>query len=305
MIYISHQLSEIFEISDRVVVMRDGCYVGGCRTADTNENEIIRMMVGREISDIYGYRETPVDRAADYGFEVKNMSAGNLYHSVSFGVRKGEILGVSGLIGAGRSEFALGIIGAHKRDSGEIFLHGNKIRIQSPGDAKRNKISYLTEDRKKLGLYLGFSIKKNLVSTQLERFSAGWRLKDSLMKTHAADECKKYAIASPGVDQLVGKLSGGNQQKCLLSMCLATDPEVVIFDEPTRGVDVGAKSEIYRIIRNYAAQGKCVILISSELPELLGMSDRIIVLYHGRITGEVSKDAFSEERIMQYATNTK
>ncbi|MEI8199621.1 MAG: sugar ABC transporter ATP-binding protein [Eubacteriales bacterium] len=304
-IYISHKLSEIFQISDRVIVMRDGCYVGGRTTSDTDENEIIKMMVGREITDIYGHPQSKVNTADEYSFEVKDLSAGNLYHSISFGVRKGEILGVSGLIGAGRSELALGIIGAHKRDSGKIFLNTRELKINSPKDAKKNKISYLTEDRKKMGLYLGFSIKNNMAATQLERLSSGWRLNNSLLKAHAINESRKYAIATPSVEQLVGKLSGGNQQKCLLSMCLAAEPDVVIFDEPTRGVDVGAKSEIYKIIRNYAALGKCVILISSELPELLGVSDRILVLYHGRITGEVKKDAFDEELIMQYATNTK
>lgn len=310
-IYISHKLSEIFQISDRVIVMRDGCYIGANDTKDTDENEIIKMMVGREITNIYGQSKKSVNFADGYSFEVKNLSAGNLYQSISFGVRKGEILGVSGLIGAGRSELALGIIGAHKRDSGEILLNGRDIKINSPKDAKKHKISYLTEDRKKLGLYLGFSIKNNMAATQLERLSTGWRLKNSLLKDHAILESRKYSIATPSIEQLVGKLSGGNQQKCLLSMCLATEPDVIIFDEPTRGVDVGAKYEIYKIIRNYAALGKCVILISSELPELLGLSDRVIVLYHGMITGEVKlagegrKSEFDEEIIMQYATNTK
>lgn len=304
-IYISHKLSEIFEISDKVVVMRDGCYVDCRQTATLNENDIIKMMVGREIEDIYGRRQQPLAEEEGYGFEVRGLTAAGLYEDVSFGVRRGEILGISGLIGAGRTEMALGIVGAHQKDKGELLLHGQPLSIHDPRGAINNKIAYLTEDRKKLGLYLTSPIKDNIVAPMLGHFARGGRMQDAEIQQYAKTQVEKYGISTPSVEQKVGNLSGGNQQKCLISMWMGTQPDVLIFDEPTRGVDVGAKSEIYRIVREFAAEGKCVILISSELPELLGISDRIMVMCRGRISGEVERENFNEERIMEYATGVR
>ena len=302
LIYISHKLSEVFDIADSVVVMRDGKYAGDGSVESITENDIIRMMVGREISNVYGCRDKPLDENSPYVFCVEGLTTDTLYQDVCFGVRKGEILGVSGLIGAGRSEMALGIIGAHKVDHGRISLNGTSLKIHNPSAAIHAKIAYLTEDRKKNGLYLNASIQDNLAATMLKRFTRRGIIRTNKMKGHAARQIQQYRIITPSALQKINKLSGGNQQKCLISMWMGTNPDVIIFDEPTRGVDVGARSEIYKIIRNYASKGKCIIIISSELPELMGISDRILVMRNGSISGQLSKDEFNEEKIMQYAT---
>jgi len=301
-IYISHKLSEVFELADRLVIMRDGQYVDSRMISETNENEIVTMMVGREIKDVYGESNDNIKFDDEYYFEVNGLTYDGLYENVSFGLRKGEILGVSGLIGAGRTEMALGIIGAHKPDKGEIRLDGKVLKINSPNDAIANKIAYLTEDRKNLGLYLNMPIKDNLIASMLNNFEVNGKMCEDLIQIHAKEEVEKYSIATPSINQNVGNLSGGNQQKVLISMWVGINPDVIIFDEPTRGVDVGAKAEIYKIIKNYASEGKCIIMISSEMPELLGMSDRILVMYDGRVSGEVLKEDYSEENIIKYAT---
>lgn len=300
-IYISHKLSEIFELADRLIIMRDGQYVDSRMVDETTENEVVTMMVGREIKDVYGESRDHINLNDEYYFEVKNLTCDGLYENVSFGVRKGEILGISGLIGAGRTEMALGIIGAHKRSQGELYLNGEKLKISSPSDAIANKIAYLTEDRKKLGLYLNMPIKDNLIASMLRNFQTNGKMRESLIKAHAKEEVKRYSIATPSVNQDVGNLSGGNQQKVLISMWMGTNPNIIIFDEPTRGVDVGAKAEIYKIIKKYAGEGKCVIIISSEMPELLGMSDRILVMHSGQVSGVLMKEEYSEENIIKLA----
>lgn len=301
-IYISHKLSEIFALADCAVVMRDGQYIGRKNVAETTENEIVTMMVGREIKDVYGEAGKPLDTKEPLYFEVKNLTCSGMYENVSFGVRKGEILGISGLIGADRTELALGVIGAHRTDKGEVLLNGKKIQIHSPSDAIANKIAYLTEDRKGLGLYLNLPIKANLVAAMLRKFAPKGLMRESLIQKNAKQQKEKYSIATPSVQQTVGNLSGGNQQKVLIAMWMGIDPDVIIFDEPTRGVDVGAKAEIYQIIKQYARQGKCVIIISSEMPELIGMSDEILIMHNGRVNGLIKRAEFSEDNIIKYVT---
>lgn len=301
-IYITHKMEEVFQIADRILVMRDGNYVGENKIQEVDNEQIVTMMVGREIKQLYGADEKPREISRDYLFEVKNLSSPDLYENISFGAKKGEILGIAGLIGAGRTEAALGIFGAHKH-SGTIKLHGKEVIIHSTADAIKNRIAYISEDRKGLGLYLDYSIIQNIAIMQLDNYtSKTGMVKDKDIETFAMKQIKEFNVATPSAKQIIGNLSGGNQQKCLLAMWLGIDPEVIIIDEPTKGVDVGAKAEIYQMLRNMAERSKTVIVISSELPELLGICDRIVVMHEGTVSGEVSREEFSEERIMGFAT---
>ncbi len=300
-IYITHKLDEVMTIADRVAVMRDGCLVGEKKVGDITVNEIITLMVGREIKQLFGEESQNRTISHDYAFEVRDLTADELYHDVNFGVHAGEIVGIAGLIGAGRTEMALGIIHAHKR-SGKVLLHGKECRISNPADAVQNGIAYITEDRKGLGLYLDYSIKQNLLVMQLRNLSNRF----GMLKKAAIDECaqklvKEFRISTPSIDQSLGHFSGGNQQKCLLAMWMSVSPDVFIIDEPTRGIDVGAKAEVYQMLKNLADEGKAVVVISSELPELLGICDRIVVMHAGTVTGEVEKNSFSEKTIMDLA----
>ncbi|MDO4565005.1 MAG: sugar ABC transporter ATP-binding protein [Clostridia bacterium] len=300
-IYITHKLAEVMEIADRVVVMRDGCKVGERSVKDLTVNEIITMMVGREIKQLFGEELKERTLSQDCVFEVKNLCAEPLYRNVNFGVRAGEIVGVAGLIGAGRTEMALGIVHAHKR-SGSILIKGREVKISSPKDAIKHGIAYVTEDRKALGLYLDYSIKNNLLVMQLKNLSNRMgMLKRSGINELAKRQVEDFRVATPSIEQSMNNLSGGNQQKCLLAMWLGIDPEVFIIDEPTRGIDVGAKAEIYQMLKNLAEKGKAVVVISSELTELLGICDRIVVMASGTVQGEVEKENFSEKAVMNYA----
>ena len=302
-IYITHKLDEVMTIADRIVVMRDGCYVGTSAVKDITVDQIITMMVGREIKQLFGETRTDRKITNDYKFEVKNLSAGELYHDVSFGVRGGEIVGVAGLIGAGRTEMALGIMNAHKR-TGSVYKNGKELKINSPADAVKNGIAYVTEDRKALGLYLDYTIRENLLVMQMKNLSN----KFGMLRKGQIDDCAKkqvqdFRVATPSIHQTMGHLSGGNQQKCLLAMWMSIEPDVFIIDEPTRGIDVGAKAEVYQMLKNLADEGKAVVVISSELPELLGVCDRIVVMHAGTVTGEVEKENFSEKAVMDLAMN--
>jgi ABC-type sugar transport system ATPase subunit len=301
-IYITHKISEVFRIADRVIVMRDGRYIG-CKLIDeVTERDIVTMMVGREIRDLYGKEHRSRRISEEYLFEAEDITAAGLYEHISFGVRRGEIVGFAGLIGSGRTEMALGLVGAHRVDSGVTRMHGKAINILTPSDAIRNKIAYLTEDRKKYGLYLRSSVKANVIAPKLRSFSRYGFMKRKSVTEYAIGEVKKYSIATPSVDQKVINLSGGNQQKTLISMWMGIEPELLIIDEPTRGVDVGAKAEIYKNIKAFADQGNGVVVISSELPELIGICDRIFVMHKGQIRGELNKEEFSEDVIMEMAT---
>lgn len=299
-VYISHRMEELFEISDRITVMRDGEYIDTKNTKETSMDEIIRLMVGRTIYE--PPKEVSHVQGNDVVLEVKNLNAGKEVQDVSFTLRRGEILGFAGLMGAGRTETARAVFGADKIDSGEIIINGQKVHIKSPKDAVKQGIGYLSEDRKQFGLALGMNIESNTVLANYENFSHFGIISDG----KAAAEAKKYVdmlkTKTPSTKQLVGNLSGGNQQKVVIAKWLCRDCDILIFDEPTRGIDVGAKSEIYKLLTELAEQGKSIIMISSELPEILRMSDRVVVMCEGRITGILDISEADQEKIMKYAT---
>ncbi|WP_226780612.1 sugar ABC transporter ATP-binding protein [Oceaniglobus trochenteri] len=297
-IYISHRLKEVFDLCDRVTVLRDGDLVSTVDTADTTEAELVRQMVGREV-----IHDHPVSTAqqGEVLLEARGLSSPKV-HGVSFKVRAGEILGLAGLVGAGRTETARLVFGADKRDAGEVIVDGKVAQIRSPRDAIAAGIGLIPEDRKSQGVLLNQSVTFNAVFAALSRVSPGL-LADARAERAAAQKlCDQLRIKTPTLEQLVGRLSGGNQQKVVLAKWLLTESRVLIFDEPTRGIDVGAKEEIYALMRRLSDRGAAIIMISSEMPELLGMSDRILVLAEGRVAGELSKDEFDQERVLRLAS---
>ncbi|WP_406676351.1 sugar ABC transporter ATP-binding protein [Moorella sp. ACPs] len=299
-IYISHKLNEIFEIADEITVLRDGQYIKTDSVKNLNKEMVIEMMVGRELKQLFPKKEAKI---TDIILEVKNLTHKKKFKNISFKLRKGEILGVAGLMGSGRTELMESIFGLRKLDEGEIYINGKKVEIKSPKDAIKNKIAFLTEDRKRTGLFLEHSVEDNMIVSSLKNY-----LKGKIIVDHKKIKniCKKYIeqlkIKTPNEQQIVKKLSGGNQQKILIAKWLLTEPDIFILDEPTRGIDVGAKAEIHSLMSTLAQEGKAIIMISSELPEILGMSDRIIVMHEGRITGELSRDEANQDLIMKYAT---
>jgi ribose transport system ATP-binding protein len=300
-VYISHKMDELKRISDRVTVMRDGQYINTVPTATTSMETIISMMVGRTLLN----NEGPAPRAENNEtvLEVRKLNRGRVIKDVSFSVRKGEILGFAGLMGAGRTEVARAIFGADKIDSGEIIIKGNKVSIQSPADAVKYGIGYLSEDRKHLGLATGMDCASNIVLSSLKRFlSFNFILKKSAIRDVGKQFVKQLEIKTPSLEQQVRFLSGGNQQKIVIAKWLVRDCEILFFDEPTRGIDVGAKSEIYKLLNALAQQGRAIVVISSELPEVLRLSHRILVMCEGRITGEVPAEEATQENIMRLAT---
>ena len=301
MIYISHRMDEINRISDRVTVMRDGEYVGTVNTADVTKDDIVKMMVGRVVmGDKKEASAVPAD--APVVLDVKNMNAGKMVKNVSFQLRKGEILGFAGLMGAGRTEVARALYGADPRQTGEIYINGKPVNIKTPEQAVKNGICYLSEDRKRYGLMLGKSVSDNSAIASLDKFiKAGW-IDDKEIAKVATETNALLRTKTPSMEQLLKNLSGGNQQKVIIARWLIKDCDIFIFDEPTRGIDVGAKSEIYTLIEELVAKGKSVIVISSELAEVQRLSDRVIVMCEGRITGELDIADATQEEIMKYAT---
>ena len=301
MIYISHRMDEINRISDRITVMRDGEYVGTLITKDTTKDEIVKMMVGRVI---YGDKkeQSTVPEDAETVLEVKNLNRGKEIKDVNFTLRRGEILGFSGLMGAGRTEVARAIYGADKVDSGEIFINGKKVNIKTPEEAVKNGICYLSEDRKRYGLLLDKSVAENSVLSNLDDYIKGGWIQDGKIEKAATEENAKLKTKTPSMKQLLRNLSGGNQQKVIIARWLLKDSDIFIFDEPTRGIDIGAKSEMYTLMEELASQGKSIIMISSELSEIQRLSDRVIVMCEGRITGELDIKDATQEKIMAYAT---
>ena len=301
MIYISHRMDEINRISDRVTVMRDGEYVGTVNTAEVTKDDIVKMMVGRVIM---GEQKTcstcPAD--ADVILEVKHLNAGKEVKNVSFQLRRGEILGFAGLMGAGRTEVARALYGADRRQTGEIYINGKKTKIKTPEQAVKNGICYLSEDRKRYGLMLDKSVTDNSAIASVDDFIQGGLINDKKMRNMSAEANAKLRTKTPSMEQLLKNLSGGNQQKVIIARWLMKNSDIFIFDEPTRGIDVGAKSEIYTLMDELVKQGKSIIMISSELPEVLRMSDRIIVMCEGRKTGELDISEATQENIMQLAT---
>lgn len=301
MVYISHRMDEISRISDRITVMRDGEYVGTVDTVSVTKDDIINMMIGRVVyEDPKTHSEVPED--AETVLEVRNLSSGNLFKDVSFKLRKGEILGFSGLMGAGRTEVARAIFGADPRDGGEIFVNGKRVNIKTPEDAVKLGIGYLSEDRKRYGLLLDKSVAENTALASIDKYTKGGIINDRQIKAEAREENAKLRTKTPSMEQLLKNLSGGNQQKVIIARWLIKNSDILIFDEPTRGIDVGAKSEIYTLMNQLAKQGKSIIMISSELVEILRMSDRILVMCEGRKTGELDISEANQENIMQLAT---
>ncbi|WP_374630593.1 sugar ABC transporter ATP-binding protein [Pannonibacter indicus] len=301
-VYISHKMDEIRRISDRVTVMRDGEYVGTVGAKETPISQIISMMVGRTLTD--EVVSIPDLTGAEVALEVKGLNRGREIRDVSFSLKKGEVLGFAGLMGAGRTEVARTIFGADPRDSGEITVHGRKVEIRSPVDAVRAGIGYLSEDRKHFGLALGMDVADNVALASMHRFTGGLgQVRDEAMRKTARDFIRSLGIRTPSERQEVRLLSGGNQQKVVIAKWLLRNCDILIFDEPTRGIDIGAKSEIYKLLADLAAEGKAIIVISSELPEILRVSHRIAVMCEGRLTGTLPGGAgTTQEDIMHLAT---
>ncbi len=301
MVYISHRMDEIKVITDRVTVMRDGTYVGTLITKDCTKEDIINMMVGRVIyEDPKTHSMVPKD--APVVLKVEHLNAGKMVQDVSFELRKGEILGFSGLMGAGRTETARALFGADPKESGDIYINGKKVTINNPQDAVKCGIGYLSEDRKRYGIVVQKTVAENTTMASMENFMNGLFINKKKEEEVAQKYVDALATKTPGVDQLVVNLSGGNQQKVVIAKWLTRDCDILIFDEPTRGIDVGAKNEIYKLMNQLAHEGKSIIMISSEMTEILRMSDRIIVMCEGKKTGELDISEATQENIMNFAT---
>jgi len=300
-IYISHHLDEIFGLCDRVTVLRDGRHIATSPVAELKIDRLIRLIVGRDLSEQLPKEQ--IERGREI-LRVEELNRGKTLRDISFSIHAGEVLGIAGLVGAGRTELARAIFGADPIDSGRIFVDGRQVSIRSPRDAIRHGIALLTEDRKQQGLFLQLPLRENITMAVLERLTPGPvtdRRKEIALTQHFID---RMAIKAPSQRQLVMNLSGGTQQKVVLGKWMATEPRVLIFDEPTRGIDVGAKVEIYKMINQLARQGIAIIMVSSELLEILGMSDRILVMWNGQVGGVLNRAEATEEKIMAYATGS-
>ena len=296
-LYISHRMDEILRISNNVTVFRDGTYIGELDRETMTEDKIIQMMVGRELTELYAKTEVPI---GDVVLEGKGICNG-FVRNVDFNVRAGEILGFSGLVGAGRTETMRVIFGIDEPDAGEIFIDGKKVDIKCPADAIKYGIALVPEDRKVQGLVLGMSVKENTTLAALEQFKKGLFYDASQEGSLTEEMVKKLRVVTPSIDQKVKNLSGGNQQKVVLGKWILTKPRVLILDEPTRGIDVGAKKEIHELMCELAGQGVAIIMISSELPEVIGMSDRIVIMHEGKKKGEIPGKGATQEEIMKIA----
>ena len=298
-VYISHRMNELFEITDRITVLRDGEYIGTVLTKETKIDDLISMMVGRELTNYY---VRDFSEPGETVLRVEHLSRKGVLDDVSFELYKGEILGFAGLVGAGRSELMKCIFGLDPFDEGEIFVNGQKAIIKNPNDAIKNRIAYVTENRKEEGLFLIRSVQYNVTIKILDEFIKFFKVNSKYENRVTREYINDLSIKTPSAEKTVGNLSGGNQQKVLISRWLATKPKVLILDEPTRGVDVGAKAEIYAIMNRLVQEGVSIIMISSELPEVINMSDRIAVMCQGKIQTILNRDRFSQETIMHYAT---
>ncbi|AFL54164.1 ribose transport system ATP-binding protein [Sinorhizobium fredii] len=302
-IYISHRMAEIFSLCDRVTVFRDGRYVCTDRIADITPDDVVRRMVGREITQLYPEKLRPGEASGELVFEVDNIGDGERFHGVSFALRKGEILGIGGLIGSGRTEIAEGICGLRARTAGAVRLRGKTQTINSYSDAVKAGVVYLSEDRKGAGIFLEMSIAQNISVLELKSLTNAVGLMNGRAEAALAEDfARRLAVRMGGVEAPVKSLSGGNQQKVAIAKQLAVKPKVILMDEPTRGIDVGAKAEIHRLLRELACSGIGIIVISSEMPELLGLSDRVLVVREGRIAGELGADEMTEEAVIRLAS---
>jgi len=301
-VYISHRLEEVFQIADRVTILRDGKHIATRNTADLTREEIIRLMVGRELTQMIPKVPAPI---GDVVLEVRGLTQKGRLNDISFKLHKGEILGIAGLVGAGRTELARALFGADPIDSGQVLLEGKPIHVRSPQDAIKLGIGLVTEDRKAQGLVLGMVVRENVTLANLDALTRFNFISLAKERKVAQKYVQDLSIRTPSIEQTVQNLSGGNQQKVVLAKWLFTESKVLIFDEPTRGIDVGAKTEIYQLMNDLAARGVAMLMISSELPEVLGMSDRILVMHEGRIAGELSASEATQEKIMHLATGGK
>ena len=299
-LFVSHKLEELFELCDRVTVMRDGEHIITKDTCELTEDSLITAMVGRTLENLYP-KEFGVK--GDVWLEARNLNEAGVLHDVSFQAHAGQITGFAGLVGAGRTETMRAIFGADKLDSGEIYVKGEKVSIRTPKDAINRKIAFLTEDRKGQGLVLSLDVRTNLILANMKGFSNGPFLNKSRIEKSGKENVEALKIKTPSLDEVTAQLSGGNQQKVVIGKWMNIDADIFIFDEPTRGIDVGAKIEVYRVMNDMVKAGKCVIMVSSELPELLGICDRILVLKEGRLAGEISAEEASQEKIMSVIVN--
>lgn len=301
-LYVSHRMNEVFRLSDRIVVFKDGELVHTAVTAETDEEAIVQRMVGRPLEKVFGElkRNAP---AEDCILRVTGYS-GRGFQDASFTLRRGEVIGFYGLVGAGRTELMRGIFGADEISGGQLELNGECLRFTSPGQAVKKGVAFLTEDRKDQGIFSQQGVRENISVVSLKKLKNLWFLSSRKENQFAREQCEKLTVKTSSIHKKIAELSGGNQQKALLARWLAMDPEILILDEPTKGIDVGAKAEIYRIIRDIAAQGISVIVVSSELPEIIGLSDRIYVMKSGRIVKELPAAEATEETVIAWAMMT-
>ncbi|MHB8073257.1 sugar ABC transporter ATP-binding protein [Desulfosporosinus fructosivorans] len=297
-IFISHKMDEVFKISDDITVFRDGEYICTEPIANMTKHKLIELMVGRQITDVFPKEYSVIGETA---LELRNLTKKGLFADVSFDAKKGEILGIAGLMGAGRTELMESVFGYRKLDSGEVYVNKLKVKIKTPRDAIRSKMALICEDRKSKGLFLPLNVRDNMIMASLGSFKSGFFLDKKKITKVCLESIERFNIKTPSLNQIINNLSGGNQQKVLVSRWLINEPDIIILDEPTRGIDVGAKVEIYKFISSLARQGKCIIMISSELPEILGMSDRIVVMHEGRVTGILDRSQATQETIMNHA----
>jgi len=297
-IYISHKLGEVFELCDEVSVIRDGKYIGTKKTADITKEEMINMMVGREMDEMFTRDTVDIGNTL---LEVNNLSLPGKFENINFDVKQGEVFGIAGLVGSGRSEIVEAIFGYHPAESGEIIIHGEKTEIKQPMDAIKHRIGFVTEDRKKTGLMLNMSVTDNMIMPDLLPYLESGLVSDKLATAVANQKKKQLRIKTPSVDTIIENLSGGNQQKVLIARWLLLEPDILILDEPTKGIDVGAKAEIYKLIIELAKAGKAIIIISSEMLELLALSDRIMVMAEGKETGIIDRADATQEIILEMA----
>ncbi|WP_328589487.1 sugar ABC transporter ATP-binding protein [Priestia abyssalis] len=299
-IYISHKMDEIFKIADQITILRDGTYVDSRKASDLNDDLLISLMVGRELKEVF---QTRVPTIKNVFMKVENLSLAGKFESVSLSVKKGEILGIAGLVGAGRTEVVESIFGIHPPDRGDIYIDDKRVVHKHPKDAIQNGIALVTEDRKQTGLNLAGTVRDNISLVNLSKMAKFNKIIVRKKECQAVDEqIKTLKIKTPTRDMLVKNLSGGNQQKIVIAKWLLNNPKILILDEPTRGIDIGAKAEIYKIIQDFADEGNSVIMISSEMPELIGMCDRITVMSGGKVTGEFLREEFNQEKIMACCT---
>ena len=299
-IYISHRLKEIFQIADRVKVLRDGKTIKTISVHETNEKEIVKYMVGRDIGNLFG--EKSYMSKENVILEVRHLTKRGVFQDINFELREGEILGFSGLVGAGRSEIVRALFGLDEIDSGQIILHGKKLHIRSTADVIKHGIAFVSEDRRLESIIQGFTVKENITILLLKQVLGALRLIDSKKESSLASRyVEEFNIKTPSLDQLVMNLSGGNQQKVALAKCLSTNPKILILDEPTKGIDVGAKKEIHTLIKELANRGVAIVLVSSELPEIIGMCHRAVVIREGKLVKVFKKEEFTEEKLIHAA----